>query len=249
MTTPYLLLLGCAVCAAAGAEAPANAPATHPLRVLCVGDSITQGGKRDREEYTYRYPLQQMLREAGIAFDFVGSQHLGLHGDAVWPELAPGVPFDMDHDGYYGNKTAAVVGKVIAAWKDDTPAPDVVLVHLGTNDQGNLPHEETVQKPLREFVAFLRGKNPAVAIYLGHLNFNDSKGANAIRPLVEQLATELNTPASPVVTVHHYRGWNEKPDTPETDTFDWAHPNPRGQRKMAEAWLAAMQRDLGKKSP
>lgn len=221
-----------AASAAANAQEPAPtaapAPAAAPLRILCVGDSITQGGRKDREEYTYRLPLQRLLRAAGITFDFVGSRRAGLHADAIWPEVAPGVPFDPDHEGYYGHKTADVVRKVVAAWDDATPPPDVVLVHLGTNDQDNRPHEETVQKPLREFIAFLRTKNPAVRVLLGHLNFNDSAGGNAIRPLVEDLATALNTQASPVVTVHHYRGWLENPALPGTDTFDWAHPNPQG---------------------
>ena len=27
----------------------------------------------------------------------------------------------------------------------------------------------------------------------------------------------------------------------DSDTFDWAHPSPQGERKMAAAWLAAMK--------
>ena len=49
-----------------------------PCRILCVGDSITQGGKTDREEWTYRLPLQRLLHEAGISYDFVGSKAFGF---------------------------------------------------------------------------------------------------------------------------------------------------------------------------
>ncbi len=211
-----------------------------PYRILCVGDSITQGGRTDCEEYTYRLPLQRLLNEAGVKYDFVGSRKTGLNPDAVWPDVAKDIPFDPDHEGYYGVRTKAVVEKVMAAWNDTTPPPDAVLIHLGTNDQGNTPHNETVQKPIREFIAFLRTKNPTVVILLGHLNLNDSEGANAIRPLVEAIATEFSTPGSPVVTVHHYLGWIEKPDALGSDTFDWVHPNPQGQAKMAKAWLTAL---------
>jgi hypothetical protein len=31
------------------------------------------------------------------------------------------------------------------------------------------------------------------------------------------------------------------PAQAESDTFDWAHPNERGQVKLADKWLAAMQ--------
>ena len=206
MKTQYLLLafLFCSSLCPALADVSSNAA---PYRVLCVGDSITQGGRTGREE---------------------------------------GVMFDPDHEGYYGAKTKDALAKVMAAWNDQASPPDFVLIHLGTNDQGNTPHEETVQKPLREFVAFLRTKNPRVVVLLGHLNFNDSKGANSIRPLVEALASELNTPESPVATVHPYKGWFEMPDKPQSDTFDWAHPNPQGQMKMAKAWFEAMRPTLEK---
>ena len=214
---------------------------SDPVRILCVGDSITQGGKEKRTEYTYRYPLQKMLRAEGVSFDFIGSQHAGLQPKATWPDIAPGIPFDPDHEGYYGHKTAEALRKVEAAWTAASPAPDIVLIHLGTNDQKNPPYVDTVQAPLREFIVFLRTKNPHVAVLLGHLNFNHSEGASAIRPLIESLATELNTVESPVRTVAHYKGWQENPKAPDPDTFDWAHPNVQGQQKMAANWFAAIK--------
>lgn len=215
-----------------------------PLVILPMGDSITQGGLEDRDEYTYRYPLQQMLYQRGIAFEMVGTRRDGLHAGAMWPEIAPGVPFDLDHAGYYGWKTRAVVDKVIAEWDKLTATPDIVLIHLGTNDQKYPPHDVAVQAPLREFIGFLREKNPQVVILLGHLNFRDSEGAKSIRPLVQALAEEASTEASPVIAVHHYRDWVADPEADDTDTFDWAHPNPQGQRKMAEAWMAALEPHL-----
>ena len=83
----------------------------------------------------------------------------------------------------------------------------MVLIHLGTNDQENFPHASTVQNPLREFITFLRHQNPVVAILLGHLNFNLSEGASAIRPLVQSLADELNRPEAPIQTIPHEKGW------------------------------------------
>jgi lysophospholipase L1-like esterase len=43
-----------------------------------------------------------------------------------------------------------------------------------------------------------------------------------------------------VVTVDHHTGWREDPTDPLSDTFDGAHPNPRGQEKMAAGWLAKL---------
>lgn len=229
---PFALAPALAVLFAAGIHA------AEPLHILCIGDSITQGGKKDRAEWTYRLPLQEMLRGADVSFDFIGSRQQGLQPEAKWPEVK-GQPFDPDHEGYYGAKTASVRDKLNLTLPALT-APDIALIHLGTNDQKSDDHVATVVKPLEEIVALLRAKNPKVRVLIGHLSFNGG-AALKIRPLVEEMAQRLNSADSPVITVHHYRDWKENPKTDGSDTFDWAHPNPRGQRKMAAAWFAAMK--------
>lgn len=213
--------------------------AAEPVRIICIGDSITQGGRTGREEFTYRWPLFVMLKKSGINFDFIGSRQEGLDRDVKWPVAYKGASFDADHEGYYGAKTATVRDKLRAVLPG-LPVPDIALIHLGTNDQHAKNHTAAVVKPLKDIIKQLRAKNPKVVILVGHLNFNDGE-ALKIRPLVEKMATGMNTQQSPVVTVHHYKGWNEKPEAKTTDTFDWAHPNPKGQRKMAKAWFDAMK--------
>ena len=46
---------------------------------------------------------------------------------------------------------------------------------------------------------------------------------------------------SPVITVHHYKDWIENSEKENADTFDWAHPNPNGQKKMAVKWFEAIK--------
>jgi len=212
-----------------------------PIRILALGDSITQGGKRDVKEYTYRLPLQMILQEEEVAYDFVGSREKGLHDDAVWPDVANGVPFDPNHEGYYGNTTQKACTKAIQAYESYNTPPDFVLIHLGTNDQKQGDFHNKVGAPLRDFIEFIRTKNSQVVILLGHLNFNDGESALAIRAVVEELAAELNTATSPVRTVHHYQEWIANPNEVYTDTYDWAHPNLKGQEKMAKKWWEAMQ--------
>jgi hypothetical protein len=221
-------------------------PEERTIKILAVGDSITQGGKRERQEYTYRLPLQLILYNAKISFDFIGSRQTGLHPDAIWPDVAEGKPFDPDHEGYYGKKTKLVCDTVTAALKNNHQVPDIVLVHLGTNDQKFADFEKNVGQPLRKFIQFLREINPNVIVLLGHLNFNDSAAAFEIRKVVEQVAFDLNTEKSPVRTVHHYINWNEKPDELYSDTYDWAHPNLKGQEKMAINWYEAMKPFMSK---
>jgi lysophospholipase L1-like esterase len=140
-----------------------------------------------------------------------------------------GKPFDPDHEGRYGFKTAAVRDKLKDALPQ-LPPPDVALIHLGTNDQGEPDVAAAIVKPLEEIIAQLRARNPRVVVLVGHLNFNGDTAAK-IRALVEEMVTRVTTKDSPVATVHHYKGWRENPEDPATDTFDWAHPNPQGQRR------------------
>jgi len=224
---------------AVGATVATTAVA-RPIYILPLGDSITQGGKTDRPEYTYRYPLYGLLKAAGYEFDFIGSLTKGLQPGAKWPE-----PFDPDHEGHYGWKTASVRDK-LPDWMPHWPAaPDLALIHLGTNDQQADDHQAEIAQPLKDIIELLREKNPRVIVLVAHLNFNGGH-ALKIRPLVEQMAKEVSTPESPVVTVPMHEGWVEDPQKLGTDTFDWAHPNPQGQKKMAEKWFAAMKPFLDK---
>ncbi|MFW6033241.1 MAG: GDSL-type esterase/lipase family protein [Phycisphaeraceae bacterium] len=223
-------------------EHSATRQSDEPIRILPLGDSITQGGSnKDHRpnEYTYRWPLFGMLTEAGVNFDFIGSLDHGLDKDYAWPDYQ-GIAFDMDHEGHYGWKTDRV-REELPGWMETYPAPaDMALIHLGTNDQGSEDVEKDIVEPLEQIIAMLREANPEVVVLVGHLNFNGG-AALEIRPLVEDMAERLDTEQSPVKTVHHYQGWHEKPREENTDTYDWAHPNPRGQRKMAKKWFEAMK--------
>jgi acyl-CoA thioesterase I len=232
----WTLLLALPAAVAGAAESGAADP--RVWRVICIGDSITQGGRRDRPEHTYRLPLQQALHALGIPFDFIGSRRAGLHADAVWPEIVAGVAFDPEHEGYYGAKTARVRDLVLPRLPE-LPPPDLALIHLGTNDQKAADLDAAVIAPLEELVAGLRARNPRVAVVFGHLNFPDLAVAIDLRGRVEALAARISRAESPVVTAQCHRGWRPNPKEAGTYTFDWAHPNPSGQRRLAAVWLEA----------
>ncbi len=41
-----------------------------------------------------------------------------------------------------------------------------------------------------------------------------------------------------------FQGWVANPRVPTTHTFDWLHPNPSGQKKMARAWLKTLDQAM-----
>jgi len=216
------------------------------INIACIGDSITQGGRTDRADSTYRLPLFRMLIDAGIAFDFIGSKQDGLHGDATWPSEYKGVSFDPDHEGVYGIKTQAALERLPEAIEQWKAVPDIALIHLGTNDQESEDHRLAVQVPLEKILELLREQNPNIVIFLGHLNFNNNENALKIRQLVNELQEKMHRPESPIYTVAHYQDWVADPDAEGSDTYDWAHPNPQGQEKMAKKWFEALTPFLSK---
>jgi lysophospholipase L1-like esterase len=163
-------LLGCA-------PLPVEA---ETIDILPIGDSITQGGLAGRAEYTYRYPLFYKLKEGGYDVNFIGSLRTGLAGDFKWPDKN-GVAFDLDHEGHYGWKTAAVRDKLPEWSANWGVVPDIALIHLGTNDQDSKDYNADIVQPLKDMVTFLRTKNPRVAVLIGHLNFNDAQASRFAR--------------------------------------------------------------------
>lgn len=195
------------------------------LRILPLGDSITEGGAGTA---TYRYWLQKDLERKGVEFDFVGSQR-GVHGGQPRFE-----DFDLDHEGHWGWTSGEVLDR-IAGWAASAN-PDVVLIHLGTNDLAARARE--IPGNLAAIIALLRERNPSVAIFLARLippaGFPTAH-LKLVNTAIEALAGELSTAESPVILVAQDAGFR-----PGTDTLDGVHPNESGEKKMAAKWLEAL---------
>jgi|GEM_PF-778377 lysophospholipase L1-like esterase len=103
-----------------------------PIKLMPLGDSITQGKIDDNEATAlrsgYRNLLETAFDELGLKVDFVGSESNGKAG------------FDNDHQGHPGwninQITFGINGEGgVEVW---LPAanPDIVLLMIGTNDTG-----------------------------------------------------------------------------------------------------------------
>ena len=199
------------------------------IKIMPLGDSITQGeGGFD----SYRRALWLMLQKSGAKVDFVGSMKMNfpdsepLHSD-----------FDMDHEGHWGWKADEILAQ-LDGWARKF-RPDVVLVHLGSNDIFRRePHDETVAE-LAEIIATLRKHNPRVKILVATLiSVADPGGDELIselNDLLPAMVKRLTTPESPVILVDQYEGFD-----PYRDTYDRIHPNEAGAKKMARKWLEAI---------
>jgi len=96
-----------------------------PLKIMPLGDSITYGFNGINHPNGsipggYRRQLGIRLAAAGISYDFVGNSTLN-----------PAAGSDPDHNGYPGIRTDQGLGN-LSGWLASNP--DVVIIHLGTND-------------------------------------------------------------------------------------------------------------------
>ncbi|KAJ4297952.1 hypothetical protein N0V90_005851 [Kalmusia sp. IMI 367209] len=102
-----------------------------PLRILPLGDSITWGYINAQGTNGYREQLRSRLIDAGASVDFVGTQTSGNMTDNQ----------NEGHSGWTISAVRAVLGPALDF------KPNVVLVHLATND---LNRAETAAEPWSE---------------------------------------------------------------------------------------------------
>jgi lysophospholipase L1-like esterase len=197
------------------------------IKIICIGDSITQGGTVGRPEYTYRLPLQKILSSNGYKTDFIGTRRTGLNEKFNWPK-----EFDPDHEGFYGKKTAFISNAVLGDI-EKIDAPDIAIIDVGTNDRDSI-YVYPIIEPTKKIIDKLRARNPSVKIILiqipGRYKYLFTHIWNFY------LANFLSSNKSRVQTVNLYLEWDEK-----KHTFDGAHPNPKGQELMAELIYAELK--------
>ncbi len=201
------------------------ATAAEPTLIIAIGDSITQGGQLGRPEYTYRWPLTRLLADEGHEFAFIGTRNGGLSDGFRWPH-----EWCDRHEGYYGASTRVVVERV-GENLESLPPPDVALVHLGTNDNGWLSHDEVIV-PMTEMIGALRARNPSIAVLVFQPTKRLLAGGAVLHRGIRLMAERLSTPESQVVVVEDGGG---------AETFDGVHPDEVGQAQQASRWMAALR--------
>ncbi len=215
LLTPILLSsLAIAACAA------------DPVKIMPLGDSITQG---NTQQDSYRRPLWHKLKDAGFTVDFVGSEATNFTGHAAHPD------FDEDNEGHYGWKITGVLPK-LDEWLDKN-TPDIVLLHLGTNDQDKAP---VILANLEQVIVKLRTHNPKVTVLFAQLITNWGELAE-VNKAIPDLAKKLTTDQSRIIVVDQASGFIYP-----GDSVDGCHPNAVGEEKMAVKWFDALKPLLSK---
>jgi lysophospholipase L1-like esterase len=224
------------------------------LRVMPLGDSITQGGQGFA---SWRYPLWYSLPSAP-AVDFVGGQAIVFGGDGGSnpnTALYPGyyTSFDREHEGWWGYRTDQIEALAFAA--ASAARPDVVLVHLGTNDVGQsgasgvanaatyLPRILWNVRAARPGASFLVAQ--VVPIGPGTSYFANAGSVASLNATIATVVAAEDSPGSRVVLVDQHTGFDLANDMQP----DGLHPDVSGENRMAAVWLAALEENLAPPLP
>jgi lysophospholipase L1-like esterase len=229
----------------------ATAEAATPTRILCLGDSITQGVGGHT---SYRYPLWKDLVDSGVTFDLVGQMNNPYSGPTTYPAYK-GLAFDTNHEGHYGWTVDQVLnggvnnggtygsgtGK-LSTWLSGYTA-DIALVHLGTNDVGiwHYTPTATVVGYLNQVIDTLRTGNPNVTIFLAEVlpnsNATWNSAINNLNAQIPGIVTAKSTTQSKVYLVDQNTGFGLTTDY----LYDGTHPSASTEIAMADRWMGAME--------
>jgi lysophospholipase L1-like esterase len=133
---PLFTLVAATLGVTTAGEAPASAAPTTPLRVMPLGDSITWGVGSSTGN-GYRAPLWNRLAADGHPLDFVGTGRAGSMSD----------PDNEGHSGYRIDQIAALADASLTRYR-----PNVVTLHIGTNDLNGSYQPSTAADRLRSLV-------------------------------------------------------------------------------------------------
>jgi lysophospholipase L1-like esterase len=233
------LALTCAPPAAAQSIQPA------PLRIMPVGDSITEGGDGTGG---FRRPLFDMISAAYGMPNLVGARNMRQSDPADF--------VDHDEDGYSAYRidqiatgegfwNAQPIETRLAAWD-----PAIVTIHAGTNDAQQdyfFWGSERKQLPpvidrLDDLVSRVVAYNPAIYVIVAQIIPANAPASRRTQDYIVRLDAEV--PA--MVAKHQARG--ERVSMVDMYTPMLAHPNPdgihpdaAGYAVMAQVWFQGMQ--------
>jgi autotransporter-associated beta strand protein len=206
-----------------------------PLRIMPLGDSITYGSNNSGTGGGYRYPLYVTLTNAGYNVDYIGTQTSNTH---------PGLGDEINHEGHSGWRVSAASSGLyenILGWLAQIADPDVVLVHIGTNDTNDDNFSGTINE-LDALIARIAAARPYAHIIVTTLL---KRGANDDDSKYVLIKNEFNPYVAGVVQAHQNAGrrvhfLDMHAYLERTDMYDNLHPNDTGYGKMAAAWFPAI---------
>ncbi|UXY17776.1 ricin-type beta-trefoil lectin domain protein [Streptomyces cynarae] len=226
MRKSWILNLVTLVTAALGVTAaavpPASAASNTPLRVMPLGDSITWGVGSSTGN-GYRGPLWNELAADGHPLDFVGTGRNGSMSD----------PDNEGHSGYRIDQIAALADASLTRYR-----PNVVTLHIGTNDLQGASEVDTAIARLRSLVNQITADVPDATVLVASLVVSTSSSEEQFRGAYNQAIPRIVSDAQ---AAGKHVAYVDMSSLTTADLADPLHPNDAGYQKMADAFHRGIQ--------
>ncbi len=198
-----------------------NAGQAHPIRIACVGDSITAGsGVLDKDHDSYPAQLSAMLGDAWEVKNF-GANDTSVLKSGKKP---------------YMKKRAF---KLAYRFK-----PDVIIISLGTNDarQENWAHKTDFVKDYIDLIRTFQQMSSHPKIFIcypppalpNEYGINDAVIKNEVLPLITEVVKQTG-----LTSIDLYAAMGHTPEL----FFDDIHPNKQGYALIAAQAYQAITAD------
>ncbi|MEV4018244.1 lectin [Nonomuraea angiospora] len=201
----------------------AGAESNGGVRVMPLGDSITEG---TQVPGGYRIGLWQRLAAGRYTVDLVGSQFNG-----------PGSLGDHDHEGHPGWRIDQIDAN-ITGWLR-TYTPRTVLLHIGTNDVLQNYNLAGAPQRLSALIDHITTAVPDADVFVATIiplaNSGQESAARTFNAAIPGIVQSKVNSGKRV----HLVDMHGKLTT--SDLIDGIHPTAGGYDKMAAAWYGALQ--------
>ncbi|MDT7839691.1 ricin-type beta-trefoil lectin domain protein [Streptomyces justiciae] len=219
---PLLTLVATTLGVTATGATPASAAPNTPLRVMPLGDSITWGVGSSTGN-GYRGPLFNRLAADGHPLDFVGTVRGGSMSD----------PDNEGHSGYRIDQIAALTDASLTRYR-----PNVVTLHIGTNDLNGNYQPSTAADRLRSLVNQVTAAAPDATVLVASLVVSTSGSEEQYRAAYNQATRQIVSDAQ---AAGKHVAFVDMGGLTTADLADTLHPNDAGYQKMADAFHRGVQ--------
>ncbi|KAI0486515.1 SGNH hydrolase-type esterase domain-containing protein [Xylaria cf. heliscus] len=198
------------------------------LRVLPIGDSITWGAQSS-DSNGYRNSLFNQLAARGNKVDFVGN-------------VTSGSMADNQHEGHRGYVIADIENESNVGIY---AAPNIALVHAGTNDMNRNTNVGTAPSRLESLINKILTHSPDAVVLVCQIIPSTTTATQArindFNAKIPSLVSSFVNAGKKVMAVEMNKALTT------ADLKDSLHPNDGGYAKMADAYYAAIKKadDMG----